>query len=151
MVFEYSYHMYMTDLYTQKFSFPRFRAQHNLYVSLFVSNFFDQQLLVERKKTWQPETESSLSCWGLVLLGRALCSGRLGTRRHFEGLCSRGVDGGERTGDKKRLGWNLKKNLWKFLECQVWFLEDDSKWYLKNISVCSWVEMLQGKVKNPFT
>ena len=71
--------------------------------------FFRPTTSCGKKEKTALETESSFRCWGLVLLGRALCSGRLGTRRHFEGLCSRGVDGGERTGDKKRLGWNLKK------------------------------------------
>lgn len=77
MVFEYSYHMYMTDLYTQKFCFPRFRAQHNLYVSIFVSNSFDQQLLVERKKKrlWKPKAPFAVEA--LFFLGVLFAVGGL--------------------------------------------------------------------------
>lgn len=96
MVFEYSYH-------TNIFCFPHFRAQHNLYVSIFVSNSFDQQLLVERKKKrlWKPKAPFAVEA--LFFLGVLFAVGgleRVGILK--ASLSSRGVDGGERTGEPKR-------------------------------------------------
>ena len=87
--FIYKYFLFSPFLCSTKFVRLHFRLQ-----------FFRPTTSCGKKENMATWNRSSLSCWGLVLLGRALCSGRLGTRRHFEG--SRGVDGGERTGEPKR-------------------------------------------------
>lgn len=152
MVFEYSYPVYMTDLYTQKFCFPHFCAQHNLYVSIFVSNFFDQQLLVERKITrlWKPKVPFAVEA--LFFLGVLFAVGgleRVGILKAR--ISSRRVDGkwGGKDGWQKETGMKSLKSLEVLRMSSMiswrWF-QMISK---EHISVCFWVEMLKGKVKSP--
>ena len=111
MVFEYSYHMYMTDSYTQKFCFPHFRAQQNLYGSIFVSTFFDPQFLVERKKTrlWKPKAPFAVEA--LFFLGVLFAVGGLERVGILKAFVPVELMGGKGRVNQKETGMKSQKSL----------------------------------------
>lgn len=150
MVFEYSYHMYMTDLYTNIFSFPHFCAQQNLYVSIFVSNFFDPQLLVERKKTWQPETEAPWAVEALFFLGVLFAVGGLERVGILKAFVPVELMGGKGRVNQKETGMKSLKSLEVLRMSSMiswrWFQMISKNKFLYVFGLKS----LKGKVKNPF-
>lgn len=110
MVFEYSHHMCMTDIHIHVFPIS---VPNKICTSPFSSPIFCDlfQLFVETKKTQQPGNRKfPPRCWGLVLLGRALCRGRLGTRGHFEGFLPDELMGGKMPWGKEFCGRFPKGN-----------------------------------------